>query len=113
LDERAKREYRDRRESLRDDLEEATCNNDAGRADALRSELDALATQLANAVGLGGRDRRAVSQAERARVNVQRRLRDVVARIRTVDGELGEHFERSLRTGVFCVYLPTWAHPSA
>jgi tetratricopeptide (TPR) repeat protein len=106
LDERAKREYRERAEALREELEEATRHADVGRTGRLQLELDALAHELARAVGIGGRDRRAVSPSERARINVQRRIRDVIARVRAVDPALGEYLQLSVRTGMFCVYLP-------
>jgi hypothetical protein len=108
LDATAKRAYRERAESLREQLAEATADNDLGRAERARAELEALATELSRAVGFGGRDRRAASPAERARINVQRRIRDVLARVRSEDEALGEHLALSVRTGVFCVYLPAW-----
>jgi hypothetical protein len=108
LDERAKRAYRQRAAELREALEAATDHGDLGRAERARAELDALARELSRAVGLGGRDRRAASAAERARINVQRRIRDVLRRISEQDSVLGRHLERSVRTGVFCIYTPTW-----
>jgi hypothetical protein len=108
LDARAKLAYRERAESLRESLAEATAHHDLGRAERARAELDALASELSRAVGAGGRDRRSASPAERARINVQRRIRDVLGRVRAEDPSLGEHLDLSLRTGVFCVYLPAW-----
>jgi tetratricopeptide (TPR) repeat protein len=108
LDDKAKRAYRERADALREELEEATVGCDPGRADRARAELDALASELARAVGLGGRDRRAASAVERARINVQRRLRDVIGRVRAEDDVVGEHLDVSVRTGLFCVYLPAW-----
>jgi hypothetical protein len=108
LDQRAKRAYRERAEALRDELEEATRHADTGRADRARRELDALARELSRAFGLGGRTRRAASATERARVNVQRRLRDVIKRVRQESAPLAAHLDVSVRTGVFCVYMPAW-----
>jgi hypothetical protein len=110
LDDRAKRAYRERAESLRDTLAEAERNADVGTAERARAELDALANELARATGLGGRDRRAGAVAERARINVQRRVRDVVRRIVEGDAVLGRHLELSLKTGTFCRYAPVWEH---
>jgi hypothetical protein len=108
LDARAKHAYRERAESLRESLAEATAHHDLGRAERARAELDTLANELSRAVGAGGRDRRSASPAERARINVQRRIRDVLGRVRAEDLALGEHLDLSVRTGVFCVYLPAW-----
>ena len=51
------------------------------RAEAVQDELDQLVAQLAAAFGLGGRDRRAASAAERARLNVTRAVRAAISRI--------------------------------
>jgi hypothetical protein len=108
LDEKAKRAYRARAEELRARLEEATAWNDAGRIESARRELDDLGTELARAFGLGGRERRAGSPTERARINVQRRLRDAIRRVGEQDAALGRHLELSVKTGLFCMYAPTW-----
>jgi hypothetical protein len=108
LDEKAKRAYRERAEALRESLEEATRFSDAGRAEKARAELEALADEVSRAVGLGGRDRRVASVTERARINVQRRLRDVIRRAGAADAFIGRHLELSVKTGVFCLYAPTW-----
>ena len=107
LDERAKAAYRRRLLDLREDLEEAEAFNDTERASRRRAELDALAAELSRAVGLGGRDRRAASAAERARLNVTRALRAAITRIDEAIPDLGAHLDRRVRTGVFCAYEPT------
>ena len=43
--------------------------------------MRAIAQQLAAAVGLGGRDRQASSDAERARSAVTKRIKEAVSRI--------------------------------
>lgn len=108
LDEKAKRAYRDRADDLRERLDEATRFGDSARAERARDELEALGEELSRSVGLGGRDKRAASMAERARINVQRRLRDVIKRAIAADAVLGRHLELSVKTGVFCRYAPTW-----
>lgn len=62
--------------------------------------------ELSRAVGLGGRDRRAASAAERARLNVTRVLRAAIARVEAALPALGAHLDRSVRTGIFCAYEP-------
>jgi len=54
--------------------------------------------------GLGRRDRKKGSVAERARVNVQRRLKDAVRRIEEHDRALAKHLERALTTATYCRY---------
>ena len=67
LDSWAKEEYKHRIDELRKDKEEAERFNDLYRAARARSEIDAIAEQLAAAVGLEGKDRRSSSDAGRAR----------------------------------------------
>jgi len=105
LDPRARAAYEARVRDLREELEEAERNADGARATRAREELDAIASELSRAVGLGGRDRRAASAVERARVNVQRRLRDALERIREHDPELGRHLAYTVKTGTYCSYL--------
>lgn len=105
LDSQARAAYERRVRELRDRLAEAERNADAEAATRAREELDAIAEELARAVGLGGRDRRAASAVERARVNVQRRLRDALERIREHDPELGRHLAFTVKTGTYCSYL--------
>jgi hypothetical protein len=109
LDEAAKAAYRARASDLREALDEATARGDAGRAEKAREELDALGEELARAVGLGGRDRKAGSVVERMRVNVQRRLRDAIDRVAAQSPTLGRYLEASVRTGAFCSYAPAWS----
>ena len=81
-------------------------NNDLGRAARAEDEIDAVTDQLAGAVGLGGRDRRAASQSERARVAATRNLRAVIRRAGDVHPSLGRHLEVTIRTGTYCSYQP-------
>lgn len=106
LDPRAKQAYRERVEELEDLLAEAESLGDRGRATRAREELEAVAEQLASAVGLGGRDRKAASNVERARVNVQRRVKDAIRRIADHDVALGRYLDATVRTGTYCVYRP-------
>jgi hypothetical protein len=106
LDEEARRQYRERIEALREDVAEAERWNDAARATRAREELGFIEQELARAVGLGGRARRAASAAERARVNVQRRIRDAIQRIETYHPGLAKHLDRAIRTGAYCAYEP-------
>jgi predicted ATPase len=107
LDERSRREYRRRLESLRAELEEAEGLNDLAAAEAAREEIEQLSAELARAFGLGGRARRAGSNVERARVNVQRRLKHALERIARECPSAGKHLDWAVRTGSFCSYRPT------
>ena len=106
LDARGKETYRRRLTEIDDDLEEARAAGDTSRIAQATAERDFLARELSRAVGLGGRDRRAGSAAERARASVTRAVRHAMARIRACHPALGVHLERAIRTGTYCAYLP-------
>ena len=104
LDERAKAAYRRRLAEIEDDIEQARALEDAGREAQADAERDFLVRELAGAVGLGGRDRRAASASERARSGVTRAVRQAIARIGEHHPPLGEHLDRAVRTGTYCAY---------
>jgi hypothetical protein len=106
LDRQARAAYRRRVEDLRDEVEQALAVEDDDRAVKAQAELDALLAELARAVGLGGRDRRASSAAEKARLNVTRALRAATSRLAEALPEPGAVLDRRLRTGAFCAYEP-------
>jgi hypothetical protein len=39
-------------------------------------------------------------------VNVQRRVKDAIARIAELDAELGRFFDTTVSTGTFCCFRP-------
>jgi class 3 adenylate cyclase len=106
LDATAKAAYRRRVEELREELEEAERFNDSGRATNAREELDFIAGQLSAAVGLGGRDRKTASTAERARLTATKRIKDALGRIRESHPSLGQYLAAHIKTGYLCAYLP-------
>ena len=106
LDAQAKNAYRRRLAEIDEDLEDARLMRDSGRVVQAEAERDFLIRELSRAVGLSGRDRRAGSASERARVSVTRAVRHAMSRIRQHDPPLGEHLDRAIRTGTYCVYLP-------
>ena len=106
LDRQAKAAYRDRLEDLRGELAEAESFNDAERASRARAEMEFLSREVSAAVGIGGKDRRAASAAERARVNVTRTIADSLRRINEHDTRLGRYLAASIKTGTYCAYEP-------
>jgi hypothetical protein len=113
LDARAKDAYRRRLAEIDDDIEQARAIGDAERAAQADTERDFLVGELSRAVGLGGRDRRAASASERARAGVTRAVRQAIARIGEHLPQLGEHLNRTIRTGTYCAYLPDPRAPAA
>ncbi len=113
LDERAKLAYRRRLTEIDDDIEQARALGDAEREAQADAERDFLVRELARAVGLGGRDRRAASASERARSGVTRAVRQGIARIGEHHPELGKHLDGTVRTGTYCAYVPDPGAPAA
>jgi len=113
LDDRAKSAYRRRLAEIEDDIEQARALEDAVREAQADSEHDFLVRELARAIGLGGRDRRAGSTSERARSGVTRAVRHGIARIGEHHPELGEHLNHAVRTGTYCAYVPDPGAPAA
>jgi hypothetical protein len=113
LDARARGAYRRRLAELREDEEDAERCHDSGRLERAREEREFLERELARALGLGGRERRAGSAAERARLNVTRALASAVRKLGAEDPDLGEHLTATIRTGLFCCYTPDPRRPVA
>jgi hypothetical protein len=104
LDRRARTAYRKRLAGLAGAVAAAERRADAGQAAMLERERSAIHRELARATGLGGRARQAGSATERARVNVQRRLKNAIACIAEADEALGRFFEAAVCTGTFCCF---------
>ena len=113
LDARAKDAYRRRLAEIEDDIAQARALEDTEREAQADAERDFLVRELSRAVGLGGRDRRAASSSERARVSVTRAVRQAMIRVGEHHPELGEHLERTIRTGTYCAYVPDRRAPVA
>jgi|SRR5208283_3307947 len=75
-------------------------------AEKVAVESKEIQRELLRSLGLRGRDRRAGSEAERARINATRHLRAAIERIAEDHDALGKLLGESIRTGTFCSYLP-------
>jgi tetratricopeptide (TPR) repeat protein len=106
LDEQALADYRARLHELDAELAEAQQWRDTGRLERLGREREAIAAEVARGVGLGGRARRAGSATERARTNVQRRIRKAIQKIGETLPALAAYLDRAVKTGTFCSYDP-------
>lgn len=113
LDAKAKAAYRGRIAELEDDIGEAERWDDDEKAARAREELEALTSELAAAVGLGGRDRIAASDSERARVNVTLGIRATLKKIEEYFPSLARHLSNTVRTGTYCSYNPDPRAPIA
>jgi hypothetical protein len=106
LDERARREIRERLRQLDADEADAEASGDGERAALAREQRQSLAEAVARDVGLGGRSRRIDDPVERARKTVSTRIHRAITAIERVHPELGRHLARSIDTGSWCAYRP-------
>ncbi|HEX6236709.1 MAG TPA: hypothetical protein VFZ68_05925 [Acidimicrobiales bacterium] len=106
LDARAKDAYRRRLAEIDEDIAEAEAFGDDERVARATVDREFLVRELARAVGLGGRDRRAGDDSERARVSVTRAIRHALGRISEHHPQLGEHLDHAVHTGTYCAYRP-------
>jgi non-specific serine/threonine protein kinase len=106
LDAAAKRAYRQRLSELSEEEAEAERLNDLGRARRAREEIEVIAAELARSVGLGGRDREAASDTERARLAVRKGITAALRSIEDAHPGLGRELRDAVRTGNFCIYGP-------
>jgi hypothetical protein len=106
LDVRAKAAYRRRLDDLDRELDRAAMRGDAGRAEVLEKERQALLDELRRAAGLGGRDRSMENDRERLRKTVTARIRDTLRRLDDRHPALATHLRACVHTGARCVYVP-------
>lgn len=106
LDAQARVAYERRARGLAEDLSEAESHADLARAERLRVEFDALASELARAIGLAGRTRSFAGPAERARTAVRKALKRVLDEVDAADAHLGAHLRATVSTGTTCSYAP-------
>jgi tetratricopeptide (TPR) repeat protein len=106
LDRQARDEYRRRLTELAAEIEEAEAWNDPERAVRARRDADFLKREITRATGLGGRERHAASDAERARLSATRAIRLAIGRIGRHSSALAEHLETTVHTGTYCAYRP-------
>ena len=111
LDASALKSYRQRLKDLDTEIVEAEDWSDGARREALEAERDALVEELLVATGLGGRERVAGSNRERARVAATKALTTAIDRITAVDESIGRHLRRTVQTGSSCSYQPDRDRP--
>ena len=106
LDSQARSAYRSRLRELSEEIEDADSIGATDTAERLRGEMEAIAAQLSSAYGLGGRARTTGDPAEKARSAVTWRIRSAIKRIGEANRPAGDHLDRFVSTGRFCVYEP-------
>ncbi|MGQ4877231.1 hypothetical protein ACOJCM_01490 [Billgrantia sp. LNSP4103-1] len=106
FDSKAREAYRQRLAETEEDIAEAESTNDLHRAELARADRQFLIDELRRGVGLNGRARTVGDGLERARTSATRSLRYALKRITFHHPSLGEHLERTIRTGTYFAYEP-------
>jgi hypothetical protein len=108
IDDKARRAYARRLDATLAELAHAEAVRDPESIAVLRSEVDALQSELARATGLNG-VLRSRSAAERARISVTRALRLALGHITRTNPGAGAALAPRIRTGIYCSYSPSRA----
>lgn len=111
LDASAKASYRSRLRELAEDLAESRSLNDLGRIGRNEEEIDQLNRELARAVGLNGRDRKAGSEIERSRIRITNAIRAALDKIGKNHPAMRRYLSGTIRTGAICNYTPDMDFP--
>jgi hypothetical protein len=104
IDDKARRDYRQRAEDLKYQLAEAEKNNDSGRCESIRMELEELADQILAGQGLAGRRRRSQDDRDRIRKSVSMAIERAIGTIGKHAPALGEHLDKHIHRGYFLSY---------
>ena len=114
LDEHAVCAYRQRLNEIEVELHEARSNNDLGKIDTLEAEKGWIASEFANATGLGGTIRNLADERNKIRNRVGNAIRRALKKIKQYDRPLSDHLQKPiLNLGHTLSYVPrddlTWS----
>jgi len=104
LDDTARKDYKRRLDSNKEELREAELNNDPGRHERLSDERKAIIKQLKAATGLSGRSRTFSNDEEKARKAVSGAINDALKAIAKHHAQLARHLDDRIDRGTSCCY---------
>ena len=111
LDSTARSAYAARARELAEELAEAEANADLGRAEKLRTEMEALVDRLQQATGQAGHSRSFAGPPERARTAVRKAIKRAIDEVDAADPSIRGLLRTSIVTGTTCAYLPDAGKP--
>lgn len=106
LDEEGMVNLKARLKAIAQERQEAQQRHDSGKLAKLDNEVAWIEAELRGATGLLGRKRSFVTPQERARVSVFDAIKRAKGNIRKQDRKLSEYLDRTIETGMHCVYKP-------
>jgi hypothetical protein len=104
LDDKARREYKERLSSIKSELEQTERDNNSARREQLSKEKQALIEELKRATALRGRSRAFAGDDERARKAVARAVGTALNKIANHHPEMGNHLRERIERGAQCCY---------
>lgn len=106
FDERAKRSYQKKILELQEEIRWSENNNDLQRSSYLHEEYDQIVDHLSSSLGLKGKIRKSHDNLDKTRSAITWRIRNAIQKIEKAHPILGKHLSASIRTGIFCSYMP-------
>lgn len=106
IDAKARKEYMGRVRDLQEEINNADRDNDIARLQKLEEEYDKLLQHLGAAIGADGKSRKFQRSTDKARSAVTQRIKSAIKKITEVHPVLGNHLQRTIKTGMYCAYLP-------
>ena len=106
FDEKAKRSYQKKILELQEEIRWSETNNDLQRSTYLHEEYEQIVSHLTSSLGLKGKVRKSHDNIDKTRSAVTWRIRNAIQKIEKAHPVLGKHLSASVRTGIFCSYVP-------
>jgi len=106
LDQEAKAEYREMLQEVTEELADAKKRGHVSVIEELEERRLALVREIAKATGLGGRSRKASSDAEKLRCSITMSISREIKRIGTRHAALARHLTECVETGSYFSYRP-------
>jgi hypothetical protein len=104
LDDKARKQYKDRLNSIESEMHEAKSNNDLAQCERLEDQKQRLIEELKAATGLGGRSRTFTNESEKARKAVARAIGTALTKIGEHHPDLAKHLDDRIERGGECRY---------
>jgi len=105
LEEADRKKYQNLYREYTEELEQARRNNDLGRIEKLQTQMDGLASEIARAIGLGGRSREK-TDADKVSKSVSMAVSRDIERVAGEHATLGRHLNAAINYGYTFRYAP-------
>ena len=107
LDQKALDSYKQKLQSLQEDIAVFDERNDYENLRKSQEEYDELIQFISRSMNLKGQPKKFADNADKARSAVTWRIRHAIKTIKEVHPDLSDHLSSSISTGHFCSYRPS------